>query len=792
MIEEEPEEGAIELKTEELTENALSDSQIKAICISELEQSQTSDLADDREKAIKMYYGEMDDYLDVQEGRSKLVTREVLDAIESILPSLIKIFIEEENAIVFRATSQQDEQQAMLETKAVRHVFFRENDGFENLYTYLKDALLSKVGTFKIWAEEPQWEREEYEDLDEFELQKIINDPEIEWEIDELEMYDDGKFDVTIKTRCKYPKIIIDTPAPEEIGVCGDAKSIKISDARFFWHTKSATKSELIEMGFDKEKVDKIKTYDDTGYGQQQLARRNYAEEQEMEHYHESMRTIWVTECYPLVDRNGDGIAERLKVTLAGGTEGDYSNMTLIDIDESVPLFACGTPNIITHKFNGLSIADLVMDVQEMNTVLMRGVYDNVYLANNGQMAANDNVNLDDLLTKRPGGIVRTSGDTNPLQNVAPIPHTQLMPETFGLFDRFEKMIRNRTGVGDEVAGLDTDALANINTGVIMQAYDNARMRIELIARILAETGLAECFKHIRRVLHESQSNLIQIKVDNQWIDINPRFWRKDRKIDVRVGIGNADKVRRKAALVETLGYQREAMQTGYMTYDYIHNTLEDIYLLEGNDISRYFPDPKTYQPPQQKPDPKLLIEAEKLKLDREKMQAELKKLELDHQLKIAIEQSKAGHDQVRLEMEGIKQSYSLQRQKVDEQSQIMNARTDNMKAEMEISIMAREQERKESETIFKKQLEEIKLMLEQEKLNRDTYKAELVSATSLEEKTMDIEQKLNQSIFDLISKINDRMDAENQRREQDKEKIFNYLSANGSDSIKNFMGTLQ
>ena len=173
-------------------------------------------------------------------------------------------------------------------------------------------------------------------------------------------------------------------------------------------------------------------------------------------------------------------------------------------------------------------------------------------------------------------------------------------------------------------------------------------------------------------------------------------------------------------------------------------------------------------------------------------MQAELKKLELDHQLKIAIEQSKARHDQVRLEMEGIKQSYSLQRQQVDEQSQIMNARTDNMKAEMEISIMAREQERKESETIFKKQLEEIKLMLEQEKLNRDTYKAELVSATSLEEKIMDIEKELNKSIFDLISTVNDRMDAENQRREQDKEKIFNYLSANGSDSIKNFMGTLQ
>ena len=762
----------------------LSESKIKAVCIEELEEnSSEGDLAEDREKALKYYYGDMDDYIQVDEDRSKITTRDVLDTIESVMPSLMKIFVEEENAITFKAVSQQDEPQAELETNAVRSVFFSENDGFLNLYTFLKDALLSKVGTFKVWPEENDWEREEYEKLDPIEAQAILNDETIEYQIEGVEINDDGTINLTCLTKKKQVSIKVEVMTPEEFGVSGDARSINVKEARFCWQTSPKTIGYLNQMGFDKEKIDEI-AFSDDDYSKQSLARRHLSDEQESGHDERSMRTVWVTECYPLIDRDEDGVPERLKVTLAGSAPGEYANLTLLDIEESRVPFSSGSPILLTHKFYGYSLADLVMDIQEMRTVLMRGIYDNVYLANNGITAVNENANIDDLLTRRPGGIARVAGKDNPLSSIGPITHTPLMPETFGLFEKFDEMQQSRTGVGDEVAGLDANALANINTGVMMQAYSQARMRIELMARILAETGLKHCFLDIHRELHLNQSTAIQMKIKNQWVDVDPRIWKKDRKIEVKVGIGNADKVRRKASLVEILQLQEKAQAAGYMTPEHLHNTVEDIISLEGMDVNRYFPDPQTFQPPQQQPDPLIMIEAEKLKLEQQKIQMEGQKIQADMQLKMMIEQSKDKQSQIRADIEQMKATYQFEKMAVDEQSQIMNARTANLSAEVNTQLAIRDQAHKEH-------IDELKVLLEQQKLEQKNYEAELKAQASLEEKVMDVNQKAQADVMKHIEVIAQMVQKSEMEREKQRAQVMQYINATGSDRMKEFISGL-
>lgn len=763
----------------------LSESKIKTVCIEELqENSSDGDLADEREKALKYYYGDMDDYISVEEDRSRITTRDVLDTIESVLPSLMKIFVEEENAVTFKAVSQQDEPQAELETKAVRAVFFSENNGFLNLYTFLKDALLSKVGIFKVWSEEENdWDREEYEGLDPVEAQAILNDETIEYQIEEAEVNDDGTIDLVCLTKKKQVSVKVDVVTPEEFGVSGDARSIDIKEARFCWQTSPKTIGDLKKMGFEEEKLDEI-AFSDDDHSKQGLARRNLSDERESDHDERSMRTVWVTECYPLIDRNEDGIAERLKVTLAGSAPGEYANLTLLDVEESLVPFSSGSPVLLTHKFYGYSLADLVMDIQEMRTVLMRGIYDNVYLANNGQTGANDNVNIKDLQTKRPGGIVRTKGTSSPIENISPLPHTTLMPETFGLLEKFDEMKQGRTGVGDEVAGLDANALANINTGVMMQAYSQARMRIELMARILAETGLKHCFLDIHRELHLNQSKAVQMKINNQWVDVDPRIWKKDRKIEVKVGIGNADKVRRKAALVEILQLQEKAQATGYMTPDHLHNTVEDLISLEGMDVNRYFPDPQTFKPPQKQPDPLVMIEAEKLKLEQQKIQIEGQKIQADMQLKLMIEQSKDKQAQIKADIEQMKAQYQFEKMAVDEQSQIMNAKSANLSAEVNTQLAIRDQAHKEH-------IDELKALLEQQKLEQKNYEAELKTQASLEEKVMEVNQKTQSDVIKHIEVIAQMMQKSEMERENQRMQIMQYINDTGSDRMKAFVNGL-
>src|SRR5678815_175794 len=131
-------------------------------------------LAEERANAMDYYLGHMAKDMPAQDGRSRAVSTDVADTIEGLMPSLMDIFAGSDEVVRFEPVGPEDEAAAQQETDYVNHVFMQQNPGFMTLYSFIKDALLSKTGIVKVWWEEREQEEEEtYYDLTEEQFSKV-------------------------------------------------------------------------------------------------------------------------------------------------------------------------------------------------------------------------------------------------------------------------------------------------------------------------------------------------------------------------------------------------------------------------------------------------------------------------------------------------------------------------------------------------------------------------------------------------------------------------------------------
>lgn len=686
----------------------LDDDDLMAICLGEIANSQDDgDLASEREDALKRYLGEP--YGDEIEGRSSVRTRETMETVEGLMPSLMRIFAEEENLVLFQPTGPEDEEQAEQETDVCNHAFWHENRGFYNLYTFCKDALLSKTGILKVWADNyARVEREEYKGLDDLQLGQLMSEEGVEREVEEYELTEEGHH-VVFKTNWKESKICIEPFPPEDFGVSRTARSPYVCDATFSWARHRKTVGELLLEGYKEDFIETLPAQDSVESAES-LARRHLSDETDYTESDRRLRQIWVTECYVRIDRDDDGIPELLKVTLAAGSDSE-SGGTLMSVEEidSVPLFA--TPAVLlTHKFYGLSIADLVMDLQQIQTVLMRQVLDNTYLANNGMTVINtDYANIDDIMTRRPGGVVRTTGEQPAGATVAPLQHAQLPPQTFEVFERLDERQRRRTGYGDEVGGLDMSALSQLNTGVAAMYFDVARMKVEMIARIIAEIGLKPLFHHIHELMIKNSFRAKAMRLRGKWVQVNPSAWKQRYDSDVSVGIGRVSRERRIMGHEAILAKQQEIIAAGGMGtllmpwHQYEAN--KGWIKAWGFEPSLYFQDPRQLPPPPPKgPDPQakaleaqsqaMLMDGQsklmrarnekaKIALEAQRQQTETQYKQAEMWMRGQMEEFKRQAAQLKADMEAsgklIDMGQERERQSVENALQVMQMRLEQL-----------------------------------------------------------------------------------------------------------------
>jgi hypothetical protein len=142
---------------------------------------QASRLSDERTDAMDYYLGDMSRDMPAADGRSCAVSTDVADTVEGMMPALMDIFCSGEEVVEFHPVGEEDVAAAEQETDYVNHVFMQKNSGFLILYSFIKDALLSKVGIVKVWWEEEEREqRETFYGLTDDQFMIIVANPAVE------------------------------------------------------------------------------------------------------------------------------------------------------------------------------------------------------------------------------------------------------------------------------------------------------------------------------------------------------------------------------------------------------------------------------------------------------------------------------------------------------------------------------------------------------------------------------------------------------------------------------------
>jgi hypothetical protein len=518
----------------------LTDDEVRAIVghrVGSALSSANSELTTDRETALNFYYGRpLGNEID---GRAQVVTKDLMDIIEWRMPSLMRIFAVS-NAVQFDPVGPKDTEEAKQETEYVRHVIWKKNPGFMTIYNWLKDGLMQKVGYVKYWwEEEEKLSYDEYTGLSDAEAVLTITTLEQEGEVDVVgsEQDEHGFWSMKLRTKRKYGCAKMECVPPEEVIVNASCRG-SIKDAKFVGHLRTeVTRSELIEMGFKRNRVEKLTSYAIPTQSQVARSRDTVGESRADPSTSDSdsmSETVTLLECYTYIDEDDDGIAELRRLLLAG-------NDTLEDEEASEIQWESWTPYPVPHRHIGLSEYDRVEDLQRQNTAVNRGLLDNVYFTMNPRIIYDKNtVDTNDLKINRPGGHVANDGP--PGAAAMPVPVNPMVAQLLPVIEYISQTFEKRTGVGRNSMGVDADVLAQSTKGAYMQAQSSANQMTEAIARIFSETGLGSLYSSIHRLLNHHQDFPARIKIGADWVDVNPTEWQEREHLTVSVGLGNSSK----------------------------------------------------------------------------------------------------------------------------------------------------------------------------------------------------------------------------------------------------------
>lgn len=533
--------------------------QIKGIIESEIDDSIgyiDTDTTDERSKALEYYL--RNPYGNEVEGRSQIVTGEVAEAIDGALPQLIRVFTTTEDIVLFEPQSAGDEAAAKQATQYCNWVFYRDNAGMLILHNWFKDALLQKVGVVKAyWDGKEDVTKETYKNLTDDELALLLSDETMEVVSQKSDIVDMAGMPtmlhtVKIKKTKKSGKVVIENVPPEEFLISKAAKTIE--DSPFTAHRRLIPRSELIAMGFDKDIVDNLPSYDDLSFSQERIARFDNSEQpDQMASLDPAMQTIEVYECYIRLDMNDDGIAELRRIVYAGSE-------ILADEECDLIPFHSICPIPIPHKFFGQSLADRTMDIQLIKSTVTRQMLDNIYLTNNARIGAVEGqVNYDDLSNATPGGIIR-------IKNAAalvPLQVPSVTAQAFPILEYMDAVQAKRTGVSDAQQGLNPDVLSNVTAAAVAAMTQASTGKLELIARIFAETGVKSLFKGILHLLGKYQDKERILRIEGKYVPFDPRTWANEFDVSINVGLGSGNKDQQLAMLQMILAKQEQVLQ-GY------------------------------------------------------------------------------------------------------------------------------------------------------------------------------------------------------------------------------------
>lgn len=510
------------------------------------------------EKATEYYMGEP--YGDEVEGRSQVVTTEVRDTVQNVMPSLLRVFLGPERVVEFKPTGPEDAPLAEQATEYINHIVREDNDAFLTFQAAFKDALVRKLGILKWWWEDKtEIVGSEHTGLTGPQLDQLASDDDVV-DVDFSQVQDPviqevpnmgpvvaqpALFDAVIRREVPDGRAKFTAVPPEEFIFSPSARSKE--DARMVGHVRQVPASDLISMGVPAEMV-RRHVGESTPIQDESLPQARSIDEDARGHREDeqdpSMRPVQFAELYVMLDMSryeGDlesadddeslGVAELRKIQAVGDSAEIFTN----EPADEVP-FALFPTDPEPHTMVPLSLADKVMDIQRIKSAITRGTLDSLTLTLDPAIeAVEGEVNMKDVLNNEAGKVIRVRRPGMLREITTPFVGKEALP----VLDYMDSLKEDRTGVSRAAAGLDADALQSSTRAAVAATVSAAQEQKEMIARIFAETGMTQLFKGLLRLVTRHQERPRTVRLRNEFVQVDPRHWNAGMDVRVNVALGS-------------------------------------------------------------------------------------------------------------------------------------------------------------------------------------------------------------------------------------------------------------
>lgn len=488
-----------------------------------------------------IYYADKEYYshkFPILSKTSSLVSTDVADTIEWALPSLMKVFTGSDEVITIQGVTEEDDQNAEVMQSLLVYQLQRQNKFFPILYNWMKDALITGMGIIKCYWERTEGYTPETAQLNADAL-KLLAQTGVE--ITSVEGPDImGDFTVTWNS----PYYIKNSPKLENILVSEflyspDAKNLE--DANFVAHRKKVTMSHLRQKEREGIYANVDMVHPDNGpvswitdqvedvIGDHYTPLHNNQQDKAREE-------VTIYECYTKIDFNNDGILEDMIITIAGDVilraEPNYMGRH--------PFFSI-SPTKDPHRiWVKRSYAELIGELQDMKVALTRQIVQNIALTNDPKMIlAEDSINISDYIEGRK--VIRKKPGSSMGDVAMAMPVNQLSPQTFQFLEYLEGQKENRTGITRYNQGLDANSLNKTATGISAILGQSAQ-RLELVARMFAETGISELFRFMVSLNQKFVDQETVVRLTNKQLRISPDDLNGNFDLVVNAGISISTK----------------------------------------------------------------------------------------------------------------------------------------------------------------------------------------------------------------------------------------------------------
>lgn len=539
---------------------------------------------------------------DEEEGRSQLQSSDVNDNVEAFLPGLLAPFISNDDVVQFtRLTSDADTKE---EARAVNYSIMNDNNGEIILYVFAKDGLLQKNGFLYVdWSEKKcvrirkqrlnfmqMQQLSQNKDISIIKAMVIVDGKPVEQKEIHPEMLMSSMFEVQYREVKTEGRIKIANIPPEYMFVHKDANGM--DDPRMIGWIERVTISDLRAEGVEDDKLEQLKNTN-SDYSDIDGERRIRTDKQsgtidtannDAVDNDESSRRVWRSVLFTHVDYDGDGYAEYRKIIRAGNGR-DAQNVILFNEEIDICPIVTWTPIIMPHQYFGRSLADLIFDIQDMKTALLRNMMNAVYDIEPSfliDMNKTADSTIDDYYNRAPRSLIEVGDVTafSPLNE-----NTPDIANAFQIMQYADAMRETRTPVTRQMQAVDPDLLQDKTATEANIQHNASAQRQELIIRLFGFAVRELCYKVYQLLIkNQSEPRLLRLNENEPPVQVNPAYWDADMDVSVKVGLGTGSKQQQLQSVMMILNAQLQnlQLQLGNVTPDKLSATYSQLVAASG------------------------------------------------------------------------------------------------------------------------------------------------------------------------------------------------------------------